>query len=79
MDFIISSVLSFLTELEVDAFTGFKGKIRKTLIKRKLKFSKKDGIKEYNIKIVKERLGHTPLEVLAGVLIGIIIFLIIPN
>ena len=48
MDFIISSVLSFLTELEVDAFTGFKGKIRKTLIKRKLKFNiSKKILKQY--------------------------------
>ena len=50
--------------------------IKQTEIKKKLKIFNKD--EPQNIKLLKEQLGHTPIEVLAGVIIGILVALFIP-
>lgn len=52
--------------------------IKQTEIKRKLKMFNKDETYNKNIKLLKEQLGHTPIEVLGGFLIGILVVLFIP-
>ncbi len=52
--------------------------IKQTEIKKKIKIFNKDEPYNKNIKILKEQLGHTPIEVLAGFLIGVFVVLIIP-
>ena len=53
--------------------------IKQTEIKRKIKMFNKDEPYNENIKLLKEQLGHTPIEVLAGFFIGIFVVLILPR
>ena len=52
--------------------------IKQTEIKRKLKMFNKDEPYNENIKLLKEQLGHTPIEVLAGFLIGVVVVVFMP-
>lgn len=53
--------------------------IKQIEIKRKIKMFNRDNAQyNENIKLLKEQIGHTPIEVLAGVFIGIMVVLLYP-
>lgn len=53
--------------------------IKQTEIKKSLRiFNREDSNNTDNMKKLKEQLGHTPIEVMAGVLVGIVVNLFIP-
>lgn len=52
--------------------------IKQTEIKKKLKIFNKEDSQNKNIKLLKEQLGHTPIEVLAGFLVGILVVFFMP-
>ncbi len=52
--------------------------IKQIEIRKSLKIFNKNDANIDNMKKLKEQLGHTPIEVVAGVLVGVVVNLLIP-